>query len=258
MLVVSEPQLTLQWPTGWGWISEGGAAASPQSPGKEQCGYRPEWLHSAKALSALQTPSVPTQFQSSVPSLRRSPRNMGGTAAPDSSWKGNLNVPYNVGPGFTGNFSTQKVRMHIHSNNKVTRICNVIGTLRGAVEPDRYVILGGHRDSWVFGGIDPQSGAAVVHEIVRSFGILKKEGWRPRRTILFASWDAEEFGLLGSTEWAEENSRLLQERGVAYINADSSIEGECHWSHRKRRDHGSRSSLVNKLCTNKEGKLIGM
>ncbi|XP_044114273.1 putative N-acetylated-alpha-linked acidic dipeptidase isoform X2 [Neovison vison] len=119
----------------------------------------------------------------------------------------------------------EKVKMHIHSNNKVTRIYNVIGTLRGAVEPDRYVILGGHRDSWVFGGIDPQSGAAVVHEIVRSFGTLKKEGWRPRRTILFASWDAEEFGLLGSTEWAEENSRLLQERAVAYVNADSSIEG---------------------------------
>uniref|UniRef100_A0A8C2YT37 glutamate carboxypeptidase II n=1 Tax=Chinchilla lanigera TaxID=34839 RepID=A0A8C2YT37_CHILA len=119
----------------------------------------------------------------------------------------------------------EKVRMHIHSDSKVTRIYNVIGTLRGAVEPDRYVILGGHRDSWVFGGIDPQSGAAVVHEIVRSFGTLKKEGWRPRRTILFASWDAEEYGLLGSTEWAEENSRLLQERGVAYINADSSIEG---------------------------------
>uniref|UniRef100_A0A8C0XNA2 glutamate carboxypeptidase II n=1 Tax=Castor canadensis TaxID=51338 RepID=A0A8C0XNA2_CASCN len=119
----------------------------------------------------------------------------------------------------------EKVKMHIHSNSKVTRIYNVIGTLRGAVEPDRYVILGGHRDSWVFGGIDPQSGAAVVHEIVRSFGTLVKEGWRPRRTILFASWDAEEFGLLGSTEWAEENSRLLQARGVAYINADSSVEG---------------------------------
>ncbi|KAM5186124.1 glutamate carboxypeptidase 2 isoform 3-T3 [Callospermophilus lateralis] len=119
----------------------------------------------------------------------------------------------------------EKVKMHIHSNSAVTRIYNVIGTLRGAMEPDRYVILGGHRDSWVFGGIDPQSGAAVVHEIVRTFGKLKKEGWRPRRTILFASWDAEEFGLLGSTEWAEENSRLLQDRGVAYINADSSIEG---------------------------------
>ncbi|XP_023581137.1 glutamate carboxypeptidase 2 isoform X4 [Trichechus manatus latirostris] len=119
----------------------------------------------------------------------------------------------------------EKVKMHIQSNSEVTRIYNVIGTLRGAVEPDRYVILGGHRDSWVFGGIDPQSGAAVVHEIVRSFGELKKKGWRPRRTIMFASWDAEEFGLLGSTEWAEDNSRLLQERGVAYINSDSSIEG---------------------------------
>ncbi|NP_001153178.1 glutamate carboxypeptidase 2 isoform 2 [Mus musculus] len=119
----------------------------------------------------------------------------------------------------------EKVKMHIHSYTKVTRIYNVIGTLKGALEPDRYVILGGHRDAWVFGGIDPQSGAAVVHEIVRSFGTLKKKGRRPRRTILFASWDAEEFGLLGSTEWAEEHSRLLQERGVAYINADSSIEG---------------------------------
>uniref|UniRef100_A0A4X2KCY2 Glutamate carboxypeptidase 2 n=1 Tax=Vombatus ursinus TaxID=29139 RepID=A0A4X2KCY2_VOMUR len=119
----------------------------------------------------------------------------------------------------------EKVKMNIHSNNKVTRIYNVIGTLRGAVEPDRYVILGGHRDSWVFGGIDPQSGAAVVHEIVRSYGKLKREGWRPRRTMIFASWDAEEFGLLGSTEWAEENSKVLLERGVAYINADSSVEG---------------------------------
>ncbi|XP_074073184.1 glutamate carboxypeptidase 2-like isoform X3 [Macrotis lagotis] len=151
--------------------------------------------------------------------------NMGGPAPPDNSWKGRLNVPYNIGPGYTGNYSTRKVKMNIHSNNKVTRIYNVIGTLRGAVEPDRYVILGGHRDSWVFGGIDPQSGAAVVHEIVRSYGKLKREGWRPRRTMIFASWDAEEFGLLGSTEWAEENSKILLKRGVAYINADSSVEG---------------------------------
>uniref|UniRef100_A0A663LJY5 Glutamate carboxypeptidase 2 n=1 Tax=Athene cunicularia TaxID=194338 RepID=A0A663LJY5_ATHCN len=119
----------------------------------------------------------------------------------------------------------RKVRMHVHTNNKITRIYNVIGILRGAVEPDRYVILGGHRDSWVFGGIDPTTGAAVLQEVVRSFGKMKKEGWRPKRTIIFASWDAEEFGLLGSTEWAEENARILQERAVAYINTDSSIEG---------------------------------
>uniref|UniRef100_A0A672FV90 Glutamate carboxypeptidase 2 n=1 Tax=Salarias fasciatus TaxID=181472 RepID=A0A672FV90_SALFA len=117
------------------------------------------------------------------------------------------------------------VRMNIHTNNRVTRIYNVIGRIHGALEPDRYVILGGHRDAWVFGGIDPMSGAAVVHEIVRSAGRLLSKGWRPRRTIIFASWDAEEFGLLGSTEWAEDNAKLLQERAVAYINADSAIEG---------------------------------
>ncbi|XP_064892053.1 N-acetylated-alpha-linked acidic dipeptidase 2 isoform X3 [Columba livia] len=152
-------------------------------------------------------------------------RAMGGRAAPDSSWKGSLNVPYNIGPGFAGNSSTRKVRMHVHTNNKIARIYNVIGILRGAVEPDRYIILGGHRDSWVFGGIDPTTGAAVLQEVVRSFGKMKMEGWRPKRTIIFASWDAEEFGLLGSTEWAEENARVLQERAVAYINTDSSIEG---------------------------------
>uniref|UniRef100_A0A8C2LA45 Glutamate carboxypeptidase 2 n=1 Tax=Cricetulus griseus TaxID=10029 RepID=A0A8C2LA45_CRIGR len=111
----------------------------------------------------------------------------------------------------------ERVKLHIHSYSKVTRIYNVIGTLKGAIEPDRYVILGGHRDAWVFGGIDPQSGAAVVHEIVRSFGKLKTEGWRPRRTILFASWDAEEFGLLGSTEWAE----VLDEKGVLNFSIPS-------------------------------------
>ncbi|XP_034779341.2 N-acetylated-alpha-linked acidic dipeptidase 2-like [Acipenser ruthenus] len=150
--------------------------------------------------------------------------NMGGQAPPEG-WKGGLNIPYNIGPGFIETFNTTKVKMHIYTNNKVTRIYNVIGKIRGATEPDRYVILGGHRDSWVFGGIDPTTGAAVVHEVVRSAGKYMKKGWRPRRTIIFASWDAEEFGLLGSTEWAEDNAKILQERAVAYINADSAIEG---------------------------------
>uniref|UniRef100_A0A8C5BPV7 N-acetylated alpha-linked acidic dipeptidase 2 n=1 Tax=Gadus morhua TaxID=8049 RepID=A0A8C5BPV7_GADMO len=153
-------------------------------------------------------------------------KNMGGRLPPNN-WKGALNVSYSIGPGFTDTFRTQKVRMNIHTNNQVTRIYNVIGRIRGAQEPDRYVILGGHRDAWVFGAIDPMSGAAVVHETVRSAGKLLSNGWRPRRTIIFASWDAEEFGLLGSTEWAEDNAKLLQERAVAYINADSAIEGVC-------------------------------
>ncbi|XP_077396486.1 N-acetylated-alpha-linked acidic dipeptidase 2 [Festucalex cinctus] len=151
-------------------------------------------------------------------------KNMGGQIPPNN-WKGALNVSYRIGPGFTDDFKSKLVRMNIHTNNQVTRIYNVIGRIRGALEPDRYVILGGHRDAWVFGGIDPMSGAALVHETVRSAGKLLRKGWKPRRTIIFASWDAEEFGLLGSTEWAEDNAKVLQERAVAYINADSGIEG---------------------------------
>ncbi|XP_023557923.1 N-acetylated-alpha-linked acidic dipeptidase 2 isoform X5 [Octodon degus] len=152
-------------------------------------------------------------------------RHLGGLSPPDESWKGRLNVTYNVGPGFAGSNSLRKVKMHVHNINKITRIYNVIGIIRGSEEPDRYVIVGGHRDSWVFGGIDPTTGTAVLQEIARSFGQLLSGGWRPRRTIIFASWDAEEFGLLGSTEWAEENAKVLQERSIAYINSDSSIEG---------------------------------
>ncbi|NXW10164.1 FOLH1 carboxypeptidase, partial [Fregetta grallaria] len=217
------------YPDGWN-LPGGGAqrgnvlnlngAGDPLTPGypAKEYTYR---LDKASGVGLPKIPVHPIGYHDAESLLR----NMGGYAPPHSSWKGNLNVPYNVGPGFTTNYSTRSVKMHIHNHNEITRIYNVIGTIRGAVEPDRYVILGGHRDSWVFGGIDPQSGAAVVHEIVRSFGKLKRKGWRPRRTVIFASWDAEEFGLLGSTEWAEENAKVLQARGVAYINADSSIEG---------------------------------
>ncbi|KAM9019537.1 putative N-acetylated-alpha-linked acidic dipeptidase isoform 1-T1 [Ara ararauna] len=217
------------YPNGWN-LPGGGAqrgnilnlngAGDPLTPGypAKEYTYR---LDKASGVGLPKIPVHPIGYDDAESLLR----NMGGYAPPHSSWKGNLNVSYNVGPGFAANYSTRKLKMHIHSNNEVRRIYNVIGIIRGAVEPDRYVILGGHRDSWVFGGIDPQSGAAVVHEIVRSFGKLKRKGWRPRRTVIFASWDAEEFGLFGSTEWAEENAKLLQARGVAYINADSSIEG---------------------------------
>ncbi|XP_071288893.1 putative N-acetylated-alpha-linked acidic dipeptidase isoform X1 [Agelaius tricolor] len=217
------------YPNGWN-LPGGGAqrgnvlnlngAGDPLTPGYPA----KEYMYRLNKTSGVGLPKIPVHpigYHDAESLLR----NMGGHGPPHSSWKGNLNVSYNVGPGFTEDYSSRKVKMHIHSNNEVRRIYNVIGTIRGTVEPDRYVILGGHRDSWVFGGIDPLSGAAVVHEIVRSFGKLKNEGWRPRRTVIFASWDAEEFGLLGSTEWAEENAKVLQARAVAYINADSSVEG---------------------------------
>ncbi|XP_055471661.1 N-acetylated-alpha-linked acidic dipeptidase 2 isoform X1 [Psammomys obesus] len=198
-------------------LNGAGDPLTPGYPAKEYT-FR---LHVEEGVGIPNIPVHPIGYKDAEILLR----NLGGTAPPDKSWKGTLNVSYNIGPGFTGSEYSRKVKMHVNNINKITRIYNVIGTIRGSIEPDRYVILGGHRDSWVFGGIDPTTGTAVLQEIAQSFGKLLNGGWRPRRTIIFASWDAEEFGLLGSTEWAEENAKILQERSVAYINSDSSIEG---------------------------------
>ncbi|KAM8904308.1 N-acetylated-alpha-linked acidic dipeptidase 2 [Spinachia spinachia] len=216
------------YPDGWN-LPGGGAqrgnvlrldgAGDPLTPGYPA----KEYTHRLSLENAVGLPNIPVHpigYHDAVHLLK----NMGGQIPPNN-WKGTLDVSYRIGPGFKEDFKSQKVRMNIHTYSQVTRIYNVIGRIRGAVEPDRYVILGGHRDAWVFGGIDPMSGAAVVHETVRGFGRLRSEGWRPRRTLIFASWDAEEFGLQGSTEWAEDNAKVLQERAVAYVNADSAIEG---------------------------------
>ncbi|KAM7413191.1 hypothetical protein PAMA_020525 [Pampus argenteus] len=216
------------YPDGWN-LPGGGAqrgnvlnlngAGDPLTPGYPA----KEYTYRSSLEDGVGLPNIPVHpigYNDAILLLK----NMGGPIPPNN-WKGALNISYRIGPGFTEDFKNQKVRMNIHTNNQVTRIYNVIGRIRGALEPDRYVILGGHRDAWVFGGIDPMSGAAVVHETVRAAGRMLSKGWRPRRTIIFASWDAEEFGLLGSTEWAEDNAKLLQERAVAYINADSAIEG---------------------------------
>ncbi|XP_061923250.1 N-acetylated-alpha-linked acidic dipeptidase 2 [Entelurus aequoreus] len=216
------------FPEGWN-LPGGGAqrgnvmnmngAGDPLTPGYPA----KEYIYRSRLEDGVGLPSIPVHpigYHDAFHLLK----NMGGPIPPDN-WKGALNVSYRIGPGFTEDFKNQSVRMKIYTNNQVTRIYNVIGRIPGSLEPDRYVILGGHRDAWVFGAIDPMSGAAVAHEIVRSAGKLLSKGWRPRRTIIFASWDAEEFGLQGSTEWAEDHAKLLQERAVAYINADSAIEG---------------------------------
>jgi N-acetylated-alpha-linked acidic dipeptidase len=107
----------------------------------------------------------------------------------------------------------------------VRSIWNVVGRLRGAERPDEWVVLGNHRDAWVFGGVDPSSGSASLMETARAFGELKRSGWKPRRTLIFASWDAEEFTLTGSTEWGELEAERLRAGALAYLNVDSSSSG---------------------------------
>uniref|UniRef100_A0A4X1V526 Aminopeptidase NAALADL1 n=1 Tax=Sus scrofa TaxID=9823 RepID=A0A4X1V526_PIG len=179
-------------------------------------------LDSADASGFPPIPTQPIGFEDAKVLLC----NLQGNSAPED-WQGALGCEYNLGPGFRpdGNFSADsQVNVSVHNRLVLRNSSNVLGIIRGAVEPDRYVIYGNHRDSWVHGAVDPSSGTSVLLEISRVLGTLLKKGtWRPRRSIVFASWGAEEFGLIGSTEFTEEFFSKLQERTVAYINVDISV-----------------------------------
>lgn len=149
-----------------------------------------------------------------------------GDRAPND-WQGSFNCSYNFGgPGFTSTstFNNSDVKLDIYNYGTLKNSSNVMGVIRGSVEPDRYVIYGNHRDSWVHGAIDPSSGTSVMLEISRVLGKMVKQGkWRPRRSIIFGSWGAEEFGLIGSAEYTEEYIAKLSGRTVSYINVDIAV-----------------------------------
>jgi len=107
----------------------------------------------------------------------------------------------------------------------ITSIWNVIGTITGDIEPDRYVLMGAHRDAWTFGACDPISGHSSIMETARGFGELLKSGWKPRRSIMFCSWDAEEYGLIGSIEFSEKWEKTLSSQAIIYINLDTAVTG---------------------------------
>ncbi|GMI97762.1 LIKE AMP 1 [Hibiscus trionum] len=146
-------------------------------------------------------------------------RSIGEQVAKDD-WQGSKDAPtYKVGPG------PGVVNLEYNGKQVIATIQNVIGVIEGVEEPDRFVILGNHRDAWTFGAVDPNSGTAALLEVAQRLWKLQKEGWKPRRTIILCNWDAEEYGLIGSTEWVEENRELLASRAVAYLNVDSAVSG---------------------------------
>jgi N-acetylated-alpha-linked acidic dipeptidase len=135
-------------------------------------------------------------------------------------FQGGLPFAYHVG-------GTNDVRVHLKTemDYQVRKIWDVISRIDGAQEKDRWVVMGNHRDAWTFGAVDPNSGTTAMLEAARAFGGLLKKGWKPRRTIVLCSWDGEEYGLLGSTEWAEENANELKQKAVAYLNVDVAVSG---------------------------------
>ena len=160
-------------------------------------------------------PSLPISYESARPILEA----MGGANVP-AGWQGGLPIPYHVGPG------PVEVHMAIRMDYKIRPIWNVVAQLKGEVEPDRWVMVGNHRDAWVYGAVDPGSGTASTLEMCRALGsAVKNGGWKPKRTLVYASWDAEEYGLVGSTEWTEQHAAEINEKAVMLLNVDVAVSG---------------------------------
>lgn len=181
-----------------GWASEKGAKK----------------LTREEAKSLMTIPVLPISYGDARPILAR----LEGPVAP-ASWRGALPLTYHVGPG--------PAKLHVRTDFDWTTkpLYNVIATIPGSEFPDEWILYGNHHDAWVNGASDPGSGAASLLETARTLAVLTKSGWQPKRTIKFALWDGEEFGLLGSTEWAEKHQDELKEKAITYFNSDSNGKG---------------------------------
>ena len=166
------------------------------------------------AKTILKIPVLPISYAAAEPLLAA----LGGRVAPEG-WRGGLPLAYHIGPG------PAKVHMKVLSDWNQKTLYDVIATIRGAQEPDRWIVRGNHHDGWVFGATDPLAGQVALMAEAKSIGKLFKEGWRPRRTLVYASWDGEEPGLLGSTEWAESHAAELQSKAALYVNSDTNGRG---------------------------------
>src|SRR5262249_46710850 len=171
-------------------------------------------IAASDALSLPKIMSAPLSWRDARVLLE----SMDGAEAP-AAWRGGLPISYRVGGG------SPRVRMRVHMDDGVRPIWTVTARITGTAQPDDLVIVGNHRDAWVYGGVDPSSGTASLMELARALGALAGQGIRPKRTIVFANWDAEEFTLTSSTEWGEQHARELSEHAVAYLNVDSSASG---------------------------------
>jgi N-acetylated-alpha-linked acidic dipeptidase len=185
----------------------------PETPGIPSTPDLPDSLRVNPDGNQPHIISIPLSYKDVAPILQA----LKGPGVPQG-WQGSLPFRYHIGPG--------GVRVHLVSQQDYQRrtIWDVIGRVKGTDEPDNWVVVGNHRDAWVYGAVDPNSGTASMLEAVHGVGALLKEGWKPKRSIIFCSWDAEEEGLIGSTEWVELHARQLN-NAVAYFNVDVAVSG---------------------------------
>ncbi|HZF25201.1 MAG TPA: transferrin receptor-like dimerization domain-containing protein [Steroidobacteraceae bacterium] len=168
----------------------------------------------AEAKTILKIPVLPISYADARPLLEA----LAGQVAP-SKWRGALPITYHLGPG------PARVHLSIASDWSQKPVYDVIARIPGSTAPDEWVVRGNHRDGWVFGAWDPLSGTVAMLAEAKAIGALLKSGWKPKRTLIYASWDGEEPGLLGSTEWAETHAAQLQRKAVLYLNSDTNTRG---------------------------------
>jgi N-acetylated-alpha-linked acidic dipeptidase len=188
----------------------------PTTPGIASVPSLPSSERIAPQASAQmpKIPVTPLSYHDAWPILQH-------LEGPDSprEWQGSLPFTYHVGPG------PARVKMHLKQDYEFRTLWDVIGKVQGSELPDEWVVAGNHRDAWVYGAVDPNSGTAAMLEAVHGIGELLKSGWKPKRTLVFGSWDGEEEGLMGSTEWVEQNEAQLR-RSPAYFNMDVAVSGQ--------------------------------
>ena len=171
-------------------------------------------LKREEATNLLKIPVLPIGYKDALPLLSA----LEGPVVPEE-WRGALPITYHAGPG------KAKVHLKLEFDWQIRPAHNVIAMVKGSQYPDQWVIRGNHHDAWVNGADDPISGMAALLEEAYAVGELMKTGWRPKRTMVFCGWDAEEPGLMGSTEWVEDHAKELQEKTVVYINSDGNSRG---------------------------------
>jgi N-acetylated-alpha-linked acidic dipeptidase len=188
----------------------------PTTPGVASVPSLPESQRLSPQQSAQmpKIPVTPLSYHDVWPVLQ----NLGGPDSP-REWQGALPFTYHVGPG------PAKLKMHLKQDYQFRTLWDVVGRVRGSAMPDEWVIAGNHRDAWVYGAVDPNSGTAAMLEAVHGVGDLLKSGWKPKRTLVFCSWDGEEEGLMGSTEWVEQHEAELA-NAAAYFNMDVGVSGQ--------------------------------
>lgn len=197
-------------------VQRGGYAADPHYR-SSRLGPAAAWQGKGVTLDDVQRTSIPTLPISAADALPLL-RSLAGPVAPED-WRGALPVPYHLGPG------PARVHLAVASDWRLTPVYDVIARLPGRERPEEWVLRGNHHDAWVYGATDPVSGIVTVLAEARAAGELARQGWRPRRTILYAAWDGEEPALMGSTAWIDTHAAELVEHLAAYINSDSDERG---------------------------------